>query len=168
MIKKLLNLSALVFCLAAGSAVAELKIAAIDMQRALIEGEEAMSIQKQILEDSQSEEASVKTLLEEIRALSERLQKDGEVMSPTEQLKAQKEIENKQIDYQFMGNKLRKAHQDRIQELASHMQPKVNAVIRDLIELEGYDLIIDARNAIYVNPKHNITRKVLEKLNEKR
>ena len=89
-------------------------------------------------------------------------------MSPTEQLKAQKEIENKQIDYQFMGNKLRKARQDRIQELASHMQPKVNAVIRDLIELEGYDLIIDARNAIYVNPKHNITRKVLEKLNEKR
>ena len=168
MIKKLLSLSTLVLCLVAGSAVAELKIAVLDTQQALIESEEAQSISKQIQEELQSDEATAKALNDEVVALTEKLQKDGEVMSPSERVKAQKDIENKQIDLQFLVNKLQKAVQDRRQELVNHMLPKIDAVLKDLIELEGYDLIMERSNLRYVNTKHNITRKVTEKLNEKR
>ncbi len=167
MIKKLLSLSSLLFCLVAGSATAEFKIAVIDTQRALIASEEAQSLSKQIQEELQSDEANAKALSEEVRELSEKLQKDAEVMSPAEQRKAQKVIDNKQIDLQFIVNKYQKAVQDRQQELVNHMLPKIDAVLKDLIELEGYDVIMDRRNIYYVNTKHDITRKVTEKLNEK-
>ncbi|TDJ27960.1 MAG: OmpH family outer membrane protein [Gammaproteobacteria bacterium] len=167
MIKKLVSLSSLLFCLVAASASAELKIAVLDTQRALIASEEAQSLSKKIQEELQSDEAEAKALNDEVRALTEKLQKDGEVMSPAEQRKAQKDIEDKQIDLQFLVNKLQKAVQDRRQELVNHMLPKIDAVLKDLIELEGYDLIMERSNLRYVNTKHDITRKVTEKLNEK-
>ncbi|MCH8140683.1 MAG: OmpH family outer membrane protein [Proteobacteria bacterium] len=167
MIKKLVSLSSLLFCLVAASASAELKIAVLDTQRALIASEEAQSLSKKITEELQSDEAEAKALNDEVRALTEKLQKDGEVMSPAEQRKAQKDIEDKQIDLQFLVNKLQKAVQDRRQELVNHMLPKIDAVLKDLIELEGYDLIMERSNLRYVNTKHDITRKVTEKLNEK-
>ncbi len=167
MIKKLVSLSSLLFCLVAASASAELKIAVLDTQRALIASEEAQSLSQKISEELQIDEAEAQALNDEVRTLTEKLQKDGEVMSPAEQRKAQKDIEDKQIDLQFLVNKLHKAVQDRRQELVNHMLPKIDAVLKDLIELEGYDLIMERSNLRYVNTKHDITRKVTEKLNEK-
>ena len=167
MINKLVILSSLLFCLVAASASAELKIAVLDTQRALIASEEAQSLSQKISEELQSDEAEAQVLNDEVRTLTEKLQKDGEVMSPAEQRKAQKDIEDKQIDLQFLVNKLQKAVQDRRQELVNHMLPKIDAVLKDLIELEGYDLIMERSNLRYVNTKHDITRKVTEKLNEK-
>ncbi len=167
MLNKLAIRSLWLLILAAGPAAAELKIAVIDTQRALVASEEAQSLLQQAQQELQVEEETVKTLGEEIIALQEKLQTDGEVMSPTEQRKLQKDIEDKQIDYQFLVNKLQKEVNDRRQELLAQMGPKINAVLRDLIEIEGYDMIMERANLQYVNPKHDITRKVTEKLNEK-
>ena len=154
--------------LAAGPAAAELKIAVLDTQRALVASEEAQALLQQAQQELQVEEETVKTLGEEIIAIQEKLQTDGEVMSPTEQRRLQKDIEDKQIDYQFLVNKLQKQVNDRRQELLAQMVPKIDAVLKDLIELEGYVLIMERGNLRYVNTKHDITRKVTEKLNEKR
>ncbi len=168
MLKKLAIRSLWLLILAAGPAVAELKIAVLDTQRALVASEEAQSLLQQAQQELQAEEQAVKSLGEEIIAIQEKLQTDGEVMSPTEQRRLQKDIENKQIDYQFLVNKLQKQVNDRRQELLQQMVPKIDAVLKDLIELEGYDLIMERGNLRYVNTKHDITRKVTEKLNEKR
>jgi len=167
-LKKLAIRSLWLLILAAGPAVAELKIAVLDTQRALVASEEAQSLLQQAQQELQAEEEAVKSLGEEIIAIQEKLQTDGEVMSPTEQRRLQKDIENKQIDYQFLVNKLQKQVNDRRQELLQQMVPKIDAVLKDLIELEGYDLIMERGNLRYVNTKHDITRKVTEKLNEKR
>ncbi len=168
MLKKLAIRSFWLLILAAGPAAAELKIAVLDTQRALVASEEAQALLQQAQQELQVEEETVKTLGEEIIAIQEKLQTDGEVMSPTEQRKLQKDIEDKQIDYQFLVNKLQKEVNDRRQELLQQMVPKIDAVLKDLIELEGYDLIMERGNLRYVNSKHDITRKVTEKLNEKR
>lgn len=167
MIKKLALHSLWILLLAAGSAAAELKVAVLDTQRALVESEEAKELLAQAAEELQAEEASVKSLGESIMAIQEKLQTDGEVMSPTEQRKLQKDIEDKQIDYQFQVNKLQKEVNDRRQELLQQMVPKIDTVLKDLIEVEGYDLIMERSQLRYVNSKHDITRKVTEKLNER-
>ncbi len=167
--KRLAQLSLLALSLgAAAVAAAELKIAVLDTQRALVSSEEAKALLEQAQSELKKEEEEVNALGAEIQALQEKLQTDGEVMSPTEQRKAQKDIEDKRIDYEFLVNKLQKALQDRRQDLLQVMVPKVDAVLKDLIELEGYDLIMERANLRYVNPKHDITRRVTEKLNQKR
>ena len=167
MIKNLTRHSLWILLLFAGVAVAELKIAVLDTQRALVESDEAKALLEQAAQELQAEEAAVQELGESIMAIQERLQTDGEVMSPSEQRKLQKEIEDKQIDYQFQVNKLQKEVNDRRQELLQQMVPKIDTVLKDLIEVEGYDLIMERSQLRYVNSKHDITRKVTEKLNEK-
>jgi outer membrane protein len=156
-----------ILLLIAGTAAAELKIAVLDTQRALVESDEAKALLEQAARELQAEESAVQELGESIMAIQERLQTDGEVMSPSEQRKLQKEIEDKQIDYQFQVNKLQKEVNDRRQELLQQMVPKIDTVLKDLIEVEGYDLIMERSQLRYVNSKHDITRKVTEKLNEK-
>lgn len=168
MTKKYLSWSLLSILLASGAAAAELKIAVLDTQRALIESEEAQQLMETAQFDLEGDQNRVNTLGQEIRGLQEQLQKDAEVMSPVEQRKRQKEIEDKQIEYQFLVNKLQKDVQDRRQELLQQMAPKIDAVLKDLIELEGYDLILQRGSLLYANSRHDITRKVTEKLNEKR
>ena len=165
MYKKLTIMFMLLF--AAGGAAAELKIAVLDTQRALIESEEAQALLAQAQQELQGEQDQLQALNDEIVALNEQLQKDGEVMSPAEQRRITKEIEDKQIDLQFLGNKLQKEVNDRRQELLQQMVPKIDVVLQDLIELEGYDMIMERSQLRYVNSKHDITRRVTEKLNEK-
>ena len=165
MYKKLTIAALLLFV--TGSAAAELKIAVLDTQRALVESEEAQNLLAQAQKELQAEQDELQALGEEIVALQEKLQTDGEVMSATEQRKLQKDIEDKQIDYQFLGNKLQKEVNDRRQELLQQMVPKIDVVLKDLIELEGYDMIMERGSLRYVNSKHDITRRVTEKLNEK-
>ncbi len=167
MYKKLTIWSVFLLLFAAGSAAAELKIAVLDTQRALVESEEAQALLAQAQQELQAEQDQLQALNDEIVALSEQLQKDGEVMSPAEQRRMQKEIEDKQIDLQFLGNKLQKEVNDRRQELLQQMVPKIDVVLKDLIELEGYDMIMERGSLRYVNSKHDITRRVTEKLNEK-
>ena len=167
MYKKLTIWSMWLLLFAAGAAAAELKVAVLDTQRALVESEEAQALLAQAQKELQTEQEELQALGEEIVGLQEKLQKDGEVMSPTEQRKIQKDIEDMQIDYQFLGNKLQKEVNDRRQELLQQMVPKIDVVLKDLIELEGYDMIMERGSLRYVNSKHDITRRVTEKLNEK-
>lgn len=167
MYKKLTIWSMFLLLFAAGTAAAELKIAVLDTQRALVESEEAQALLAQAQQELQAEQDQLQALNDEIVALTEQLQKDAEVMSPAEQRRMQKEIEDKQIDLQFLGNKLQKEVNDRRQELLQQMVPKIDVVLKDLIELEGYDMIMERGSLRYVNSKHDITRRVTEKLNEK-
>ncbi len=171
MLKKYLSsklLLVLLLLLGATGAAAELKIAVLDTQRALLESEEARQLLQTAQSELEKEETEVKGLGDEIVALQEQLQKDAEVLSQGEQRKRQKEIEDKRIDYEFLVNKLQKEVNDRRQELLQQMVPKIDAVLKDLIELEGYDLIMERANLRYANSKHDITRRVTEKLNERR
>lgn len=167
MIKKYLSWSLLSVLLAASGAAAELKVAVLDTQRALVESQEAQELMRSAQFDLEEEQGRLNTLGQEIRGLQEQLEKDAEVMSPAEQRRKQKEIEDKRIDYEFLVNKLQKEVQDRRQELMQMMAPKVDAVLQDLIEAEGYDLILQRGNLLYADSRHDITSKVTEKLNER-
>lgn len=168
MIRKLYVMLVPALLLVSAGAAAELKIAVLDTQRALLESAEAQELMQTAQFDLEGDQNRVNALGQEIRTLQEQVQKDAEVMSPAEQRKRQKEIEDKQIEYQFLVNKLQKDVQDRRQELLQQMAPKVDAVLKDLIEVEGYDLILQRGSLLYANSRHDITRKVTEKLNEKR
>ncbi|NBC22649.1 MAG: hypothetical protein GVY21_04145 [Gammaproteobacteria bacterium] len=168
MIRKLYVMLVPALLLVSAGAAAELKIAVLDTQRALLESAEAQELMQTAQFDLEGDQNRVNALGQEIRTLQEQVQKDAEVMSPAEQRKRQKEIEDKQIEYQFLVNKLQKDVQDRRQELLQQMAPKVDAVLKDLIEVEGYDLILQRGSLLYANSRHDITRRVTEKLNEKR
>lgn len=155
------------FMLSATDVAAELKIAILDVQRAIAESEEAKKLTDGLREDLAKDEENLSQLGEDIQALRAKLEKDAEILGALEQRKIAKDIEEKTIDYEYELNKLQKASQDGLQEIYQEMAPKLDAVMKDLIELEGYDVVFQRSGLLYVNTKHDITRKVTEKLNEK-
>lgn len=158
-----------VLALSAVSAFAEMKVASLDVLRAISDSEEAKTLFTTVQQELQSDQDALTALQVEIGSLRERLTKDSEILSDSERRRLVNDIESKQADLQFQANKLRKEFNDRQQEIISQIVPKLDAVLKDLVEIEGYDFILNKnqQTVLYVNTKHDITRKVTEKLNEK-
>jgi outer membrane protein len=157
-----------VLLLTAGSAFAELKIAVVNVQRAIGECDEAKGLIAKLESDTAPDQTAIKALGAEITQLQEKFNKDSDVMSDPEKRKVQKEIEDKQIDYQFRVNKFQKTVNERQQDILSQMAPKLDAVLKDIIAKEAYDLVIHRQNILYVDAKYDITAQVTEKLNQKK
>ncbi len=164
-LKKFLGLALL---LASGSALAELKIAVIDTQRALLESEEAKQLLQAAQTDLQGDQSKLQSLGQELQKLGEQFQKDAEVMSETDRRTRQKEIEDKQMEVEFLRNKLQKAVNDKRQELGQQMVPKLEAVLKELTDQEKYDVILERGAILYADQKHDITKRVTELLNAKK
>lgn len=147
-------------------AAAEVKIAIVDVQGAILQSEEAKRLLQQIQTEFADEEEEIRQIQSEAATMLERLQKDAEVMSDAEKRRLQQQIESKNNDFVFFRQKLQRQVEERQQELFSGVNGKVQKAIEELVKSEDYDVILPRQAALYVNPVYNITRKVTEKLNE--
>ncbi|MCY4042065.1 MAG: OmpH family outer membrane protein [Gammaproteobacteria bacterium] len=146
---------------------AELVIGFIDTARAISESDEGKALLAQIELELAEDQARLEALQEEFETLRRKLETDGEIMSDDERRRHQKLIEDNRTDFQFELQKYQRELQESQQEVLEEMAPKVNAALADLIELEGMDMVFERQVATFVNPKHDITRRITEKLNEK-
>ncbi len=149
------------------SAAAQLKVAVVDTAQAIQQSEEAKLFAEKLQQELEPQSAELTLLQEAIAALGQRVEDEGDVMSEADKRTVAKDIESKQIDLDFGAKKLQKELQDRQNELFQMMFPKVRSIVNDLVEVERYDLVFERTNVGYVNPRHDITAKVTEKLNER-
>jgi outer membrane protein len=145
---------------------AEMKIVVLDPVRAILESDEAKVLAEAANKEMQPEQDELRAEAEEMQALQTKLQKDGEVMSESERRKALKDLESRQADLQFGSQKLQKQAQDKRQEILQALAPRYEKVLNDLIQIDQIDLILSPNQLQYANPKHDISRRVTEKLNQ--
>ena len=151
------------------NAAAELKVAVVDTGVAIQQSEEAKRFMAQLTEELKPESDELGALRDGIAALEKRIEDEGDVMSDADKRGVAKDIEDKRIDLEFGAQKLQKEIQDRRNELLNQMFPKVQSIVQDLVEVERYDLVLERANNVFhfVNPRHEVTAKVTEKLNER-
>lgn len=163
------RISALISILAmlsfAPAALAEIKIAVVDVQQAIVASEEAKRLLAQIQQEFRNDEESIKGIQTEAAELLQRLQKDSEVMSEEEKRRVQQEIESLNNDFVYQRQKLQKEIQARQNELFVGIDTKVRQAIEDLVLENNYDMILPRGAALYVRDLYDVTRKVTEKLN---
>ncbi len=147
-------------------AYAEMKIVVLDSVRAILETEEAKVLIEAAGKEMEPEQEEVREMAEQRQALIEKLRKDGEVMSNAEKAQTQREIEDLEVELQFETQKLQKAVNDKRQEILVALAPKFEKVRTDLIQIEGYDMIVAPNALVYANPKNDITKKITERMNE--
>jgi len=144
---------------------AEIKLAVVDVQAAILNSENAKKITAKIQGEFTSEQDSIKKLQTDAAVLLERLQKDGEVMSDAEKRKVQQQIESINNDFVYERKKLQRAIEDRQKELFAGIDERVQAAIQEIVKSDDYDVILPRQAALYVGDLYDITRKVTEKLN---
>jgi outer membrane protein len=152
--------------MAAPTVYAEMKIVVLDPVRAILESDEGKVLIEAANKEMQADSEQLRSQAEELQALQAKLQKDGEVMSDSDKRKAVKELESMQADLQFGSQKIQKIAQDKRQEILQTLAPQYDKVLTDLIQVDQIDLIVQPNALQYANPKHDITKRVTEKLNE--
>jgi outer membrane protein len=95
--------------------------------------------------------------------MSDKLDKDSAVLADSDRTRRQRELSDLDRDFQRKQREFREdLNQRRNEELAQVLE-RANRVIRSIAEQRKYDLIV--QEAVYVNPRIDITDDVLKALN---
>ncbi len=162
--------SSLLIVLMPGLVSAELNVALLDLERAVFETVRGEKFIERLGDDLKPQREEAENLAKGIRKLQEEYRVNEAVMGQKQKLDIERRIADLTTDLQAIQQKFQRERQLRMNDFAQDMLPKAREVIDDLIEIEGYDMVM-MRNSqtqifYYVNPRHDITRKVTEKLNE--
>ena len=151
----------------AQNVAAQLKVAVVDAETAIGQTEEAKQFLEVVQQELAADRETLETLQAERQALQQRVADEGDVMSETERRGVAKDLEDKRLDLEFNVKKYENELQSRQTEFLTSMSPKFRAVLDDLIKVERYDFVLPARMIVFASPRHDITAKITEKLNEK-
>jgi outer membrane protein len=144
------------------------KIAVVDVQGAILQTDYA---QKRLAEvrdqaDYKKNKAEYDRIKTEGEALLKTFQKDAAVMSQDQKVAAQNKLTSMQEDLEHVTSKLQQAEQGVGQALLQEMAPKVQDVLREIIEKEGIGLLLQRNAVIHAEPSYSITATVTDKLNQ--
>lgn len=143
---------------------AELKIGFIDAERVNRESVPAERASKQLEKEFAPRAQELQRKEAQIKALQAQLEKEAMTMSESDRRSKEQELARMSLDFQRMQREYREdLNLRRNQELAALFE-RANRVIKQIAESEKFDLIL--QEAVYRNPRIDITDKVLKALAE--
>ncbi|AST31978.1 OmpH family outer membrane protein [Ralstonia solanacearum] len=154
-------LAAVSFALPA--AAQEARIAAVNSERILRDSQPAKAAQAKLEAEFAKRDRELQDMAAKLKSMSDKLDKDTAVLADSDRTRRQRELADMDRDFQRKQREFREdLNQRRNEELASVLE-RANRVIRQIAEQRKYDLIV--QEAVYVNPRIDITDDVLKALN---
>lgn len=123
-------------------------------------------IEKKVTDAFKTQEAELRSLQEQLKQLSERVQRDKAVLSESELAKLKTEFETKQGDYQTKGMAFSEQINKRRNEEFQKLLDVVNQVIAQIAKQKEYDIILQKAATAYANDQYDITKDVLAGLDK--
>lgn len=157
-----------VFALASFPAAAQMKIAVLDYQMALLESDAAKRYSVDAEKKFGSQLQRLKNLESEAKRLQDRMKRDGEKLGQTEVEKIELEFRQKAREFQVQSKELNDAKAQSDREMLEQLKPKLDAAVESVLKAGAYDLVIDRSAVVDVKPEFDITRQVIERLNSAR
>jgi outer membrane protein len=149
-------------CAGAIATAAELKIGFIDQERITRESAPAERASKQLEKEFAPRAQELQRREAQIKSLQGQLERDAMTMSESDRRAKEQELGRVSLDFQRMQREYREdLNLRRNQELGALFE-RANRIIRQIAEAEKYDIIF--QEAVYRNPKIDITDKVLKAL----
>ncbi|MBD3892751.1 OmpH family outer membrane protein [Hydrogenophaga sp.] len=158
---------ALVLCLAAASAVAQdFRVGFVNTERIFREANLAKAAQAKLEQEFSRREREIQAQGVQLRAASERFERELPTLSEAQRVARQRQLVEQDRDFQRKQREFQEDLNLRRNEELQAVLERANRVIRQIAEAEKYDLVI--QEAVYIHPRHDITDKVLNSLNNAR
>lgn len=116
--------------------------------------------------DFTAAKAKLDGLAADIKALQTEYQKDGMTWSAEKRAESEKKLQSLGQDYQFQGKKLQGEQQVLMQQVMQELGPKMETVVKQLVDSENISMIVDAKSVMMAKPEIDITSKVTDLLNK--
>jgi len=137
-------------------------IAAVNSDRILRESAPAKASMAKIEAEFSKRKADIDASAAKLQALSSKLDRDGASMSDGDRAKMQAQLSQMDLDLQRKRREFGEDFNQRRNEELQSVLDRANKAIRDIAVKGNYDLIV--QEAVYVNPRIDITDKVLKAL----
>ncbi|MGR2682869.1 OmpH family outer membrane protein [Chromobacterium haemolyticum] len=158
--KALLWAAAIVSAVAMSAQAAELKIGYVNTERIYREAAPAIAIQKRLDKEFSERRNELNKMEARGKELESQLAKSS--LSPDDRKRYEREYAALDRDYRTKRRELLEDFNQRRNEEFASVQERANRALKQLAEREQYDLIL--QDVVYVNPKYDLTPKVLKEL----
>ncbi|GAA3991633.1 OmpH family outer membrane protein [Comamonas faecalis] len=98
-----------------------------------------------------------------LKSATEKFERDAPTMSENQRNTRQRQLVEQDRDFQRKRREFQEDLNARKNEELSQVLDHANKVVKQVAEAENYDVIL--QEAVYINPKHDITDKVLKAMN---
>ncbi len=166
--RKLTQLVLLSAVMLATPAFAEMKIAVLNYQMALLESDAAKRYAVDAEKKFGPQLNKLKTLESDAKRIQDRLVKDGDKMQTAERERLELEFKQKARDFQFQSKELNEAKAIADREMLKTLKPNLDKAVEEVIKGGSFDLVLERGAVIDVKPQFDITRQVIERMNKLR
>jgi len=145
------------------AAAQEFKIGIVNLDRIVRESGPAKAAQTKLEQEFSRREKELADLGNQVKAASERLEREAPTLPETQRAARQKQLVDQDREFQRKRREFQEDLNNRKNEELQSLIERANRAVRALAEAEKFDLIV--QEAVYINPKHDITDKVIRQLN---
>jgi len=152
---------ALVFALQAQAQ--EFRVGFVNTDRIFREANTAKAAQAKLEQEFSRREKELAEQGNALKAMSDRFEREAPTLSESQRAQRQKQLLDQDRDFQRKRREFQEDLNARKNEELQQVLDRANRVVKQVAEQEKYDLIL--QEAVYINPKHDITDKVIKALN---
>ena len=157
----------LVIAVAGFSASAqEFKVGVVNLDRIFREANSAKAAQTKLEQEFTKREKELTDLAAQLKASSEKFERETPTLAESQRTIRQRQLVDQDRTFQTKRREFQEDLNARKNEELQLVIERANKVVKNLAETEKYDLIL--QESVYVNPKHDITDKVIKALNAAR
>lgn len=161
--KTMIKAGMLALSLGAGMAqAADFKVGVVDTERVLRESAPAVRAEKRIETEFSGRDQEIKNLMKQAKELQASLEKEGGKLSDAAHRNKERELAAMNTNLQRLQREFREDLNLRKNEELAVVLELANKAVQAVAEAEKFDLIL--QEAVYRNPKIDITDKVLKQL----
>lgn len=149
-------------------AYAEMKIAVLNYQQALLESDAAKKYAVEAEQKFGPRYNKIKGIEAEAKRLQDRLIKDGQTMQKSDRERLEADFNQKVRDFQLQARQLSEAKANSDRDMMEVIKPKLDNAIKAVIKEGGYDLVLERGAVVDVKPQYEITAQVIKRVNGQR
>ena len=155
------------FCLLGISSLAlnaqEFRVGFVNTERIFREANTAKVAQTKLEQEFSKREKELVEIGNSLKSNAEKLERDSLTLSDTQRSTRQRQFADQDREFQRKRREFQEDLNARKNEELQQVPEKANKVVKQVAESEKYDLIL--QEAVYINPKHDITDKVIKVIN---
>ena len=141
----------------------EFRIGFVNADRIMREATLAKSAQAKLEQEFGKREKDLIAMETSLKAASDKFTTEAPTLSESQRANRQRQLVEQDRDFQRKRREFQEDANTRRNEELQQLLDRANRIIRQVAETEKYDVIL--QEAIYINPKHDITDKVVRALN---
>ncbi len=142
----------------------EFRVGFVNTERIMREATAAKSASAKLEQEFSKREKDLVDLGSTIKAAADKLERDGPTLSETQRNTRQKQLVDQDRDLQRKRREFQEDLNARRNEELQAVIERANRIVKQVAETEKYDLVLQ-EPVVYINPKHDITDKVIKALN---